>query len=422
MSIPPFPAEQLLQVQLPQWESELLQLKCLVVAIAIPCLIGLPWLLSQRVTKADEKGRQRRYKIPWYAGFLGLFIFLASTVMLVAYLSPYNRYYTRSVFQTPIMTEEECQRVIDMAFAAAERNVIRLSNRDEWSETEEQVMEEPAGWTKLRHKHYPTNDLNLVTDPFTAEDQKWMRHLLDARLAPLLARLYGIPPRSIQADDLFVVRYDAETVRSKLAKHTDGGDISFTIFLNNDFEGGGTQFWNRHTKVPFAHLQSGHVGHLSTFPALLQHEGYPTTSGRRMILVGFLNVLRYDEDGKTPTGLSWWASWGNLNWAMVRIKDTYSETEWTWNALRLQVYRWIVAIQQWHDQWAVHQILPTLIKPEQLPEFLEIMDNATEISSSSRARWLEGQQKSAFLSFLKKWQQNDDYDEGDEEDDVEEEL
>jgi hypothetical protein len=407
--LPPFPAEHMLQTRLPDWEWELLRLKGLLLLAAVLCLLGLPWLLSRKVPKSNDSPVKYKYRIPWYAGVLGLFSFLLTAVALIIHFSPYNnKHHSRSVFQTPIMTEAECQRVIDMAFATAERNIAKLSARgsDELTETEMQILENPAGWRKLRHKHYPTNDLNLVSDPFTTEDQNWLRQIADMRLAPILSRIYGIPPRSIQANDMFVVRYDAETLRSKLAKHTDGGDISFTIFLNNDFEGGGTQFWNRNTKAPFALLQSDKVGHLSTFPALLEHEGYPTTSGRRMILVGFLNVLRHDEDEKTPSGLSWFASWGNLNWAMLRIKDAYSDYDWTWHRLRLKVFHLIHYFDQWQDRHAIHQLKPSLVTHEQLPEFLNVLDNAFDhdtVSRTSRARWLEGQQKKTLLSLLKGW-------------------
>lgn len=433
----PEAAERLLQVDLPHWNHELLRLQVLLLAVSFVWLIGLPLALRRVVKPAPRRSRTRcdttsasrpprtRHRIPWYAGVLGLVGFFATAVALIIFVSPYNVYSSRRVFQVPMLTEAECQHIIDMAFAAAERNVEKLSKRDvaALDEDDEAILEDPPGWQKWRHKDYPTNDLNLVTDPFTADDQDWLRGVADQRLAPLLSRIYGFPARSIQARDMFVVRYDAETLRSKLAKHTDGGDISFTIFLNNEFEGGGTQFWNRYKREPFALLQSDSAGHLSTFPALIQHEGYPTTAGRRMILVGFLDVVRFEADGKTPTGLSLFASWGNVNWVMSRIRDVFANSQWESKKLRLKAYKAISWVEKWHDRLVVHAMAPTLVKQEHVPEFLEVLDKSFNDSDrSTKARWLEGQQKKAFLEFMAELydEEYDDYDERNYDDESEE--
>ena len=132
----------------------------------------------------------------------------------------------RAVYQAPLLTVDECRHIIDMAHAAAERNAEFASKEaakqeflrgagiisrvdDEADDFIQQhqrnnneghvvegrtLLDEPKGWTKDRHTSYPTTDLNLVTDPFTTNDRDFLKKILDARLAPLLERVYGIAP------------------------------------------------------------------------------------------------------------------------------------------------------------------------------------------------------------------------------------
>jgi hypothetical protein len=90
----------------------------------------------------------------------------------------------------------------------------------------------------------------------------------------------------------------------------------------------------------------------------------------------------------------------------------------------------MVWMDKLQDQWSDHKVVPSLVQPEQLPEFLHTLDNAFDYDTSNRtskARWLEGQQKKAFLKFLKHWEEeqgDDDYEEEEEEydEETEEEL
>ena len=92
--------------------------------------------------------------------------------------------------------------------------------------------------------------MNIVTDPFTAEDRKWLAERLNSRLAPLIERSFGIFRGAIRATDIFVVRYDAANGQANLRMHTDGGHVSWNILLNDEFEGGGTRFHDRYVKDP----------------------------------------------------------------------------------------------------------------------------------------------------------------------------
>ena len=122
---------------------------------------------------------------------------------------------------------------------------------------------------------------------------------------------------------MFVVRYD-DGKRTHLTNHTDDASISFNILLDDDFEGGGTRFWNRYLETPFAQVNPTQVGQAVLHSARIKHEGVHISRGTRTILVGFLSVDRIDplvEDQVKSTGLSWFASWGSLNWSTVKFKE-----------------------------------------------------------------------------------------------------
>ena len=139
-------------------------------------------------------------------------MFMISVFWIMLKVSPDNYYTSRGVFESPLFTREECNHLIEMAEDVAKRNYeiaknveseLSLSgNTQQMNETIKGFLKEPVGWQKKRHDSYPTTDLNLVTDPFTKSDRTWIREKLDARLAPTMSRLFGIPPRSIRALDV----------------------------------------------------------------------------------------------------------------------------------------------------------------------------------------------------------------------------
>ena len=122
-------------------------------------------------------------------------------LMTLLYLigqSSNNNLAPRGVWEAPLFSPTECQTVLDMAKAAAQRN------HQLYSDTNKALARDPVGWQKSRHASYPTIDLNLVTDPFTDQDREWLQTLLDKRLAPLLERIYGVVPSAIRANDVSV--------------------------------------------------------------------------------------------------------------------------------------------------------------------------------------------------------------------------
>ena len=91
---------------------------------------------------------------------------------------------------------------------------------------------------------------------------------------------------------IFLVRYDGDR-QASLSKHTDDGSITFSVLLSHGFEGGGTRYWNRfagddldNLGAPFSYILPK-AGMMTTFPAMIQHEGVQTAKGHRYILIGF---------------------------------------------------------------------------------------------------------------------------------------
>ena len=134
----------------------------------------------------------------------------------VLFFSENNLFPSRTILQVPVFTKDECKYIIEMANTAAGRNVENAKKERELLMVEnpgldtvkdttsrdtrihnklhvlDSTLSEPPGWKKGRHNAYPTTDLNLVTDPFTNEDRAWLADRLNARLAPIIERGFGI--------------------------------------------------------------------------------------------------------------------------------------------------------------------------------------------------------------------------------------
>jgi hypothetical protein len=293
-----------------------------------------------------------------------------------------------------------------MAQAAADVNYqaalkLKESSNQPLNSTFKSLLKAPEGWQKTRHAEYPTTDLNLVTDPFTKADRKWLAGMLNRRLSPLIERIYGITPGAIRADDMFVVRYDSQ--QTGLVRHTDFGDISINILLSSDFEGGGTRFWNRLTKKSFATVQPTQVGQVLTHSSQLRHEGLPVSSGIRYILVGFLSVDRMDPFSLESTGLSVFNSWFSVPHWHVKFRSAYglrkdkkAYSKWV-VSLFWYLYRNLMRLG---DKLAPHRHV-NLVEEQNRDAYLASLDQAYE-QQQERAReygkelpkasWFAGQQ------------------------------
>lgn len=420
-----FPGERFLSVHLPDYEKERGQIVIKISIAAILFLIILPYFfatkrvqvdastssikqlpsaLHQPSNKRDKRnGKKERARLqpqnhegandttpngavdtalefsPMVSNVLTLMCIMS--MFIIVFSSQNNLFPARTVLVAPLFTPDECQQIIDMAHAAAERNAngaqeerelllkqnpgltnpqksthahTEFGNESSFADARpklqslDKILRRPPGWKKDRHDMYPTTDLNLVTDGFTDEDRAWLSQRLDARLAPLVERGFGIFRGAIRAADMFVVRYDAvDGGQRSLRKHTDGGHLSFNVLLNDGFEGGGTRyvcdcsvcayltcsnahpelvnafkcfrFHNRADKSYFDVNPS--VGEVLVSNSQISHEGLATTSGTRYILVGFDSIDNQDPFTGKPTNLSLFSSWLNWGWMAVRFKE-----------------------------------------------------------------------------------------------------
>jgi hypothetical protein len=321
-----FGGEEFLDVPLPNYGLASVQMT----AVLTVCACFWFWVRRSLLTVENMKKAAKALvkAIPTMC-MLGVAVlgFLVTGFGLLLVLSPHNYYTPRRVFEAPILNKAECDYIINMAHNAANRTF------EEWDlkrikygrnfKDESEILKDPIGWQKKRHGNYPTTDLNLVTDNFSTEDQEWLGEIMDRRLAPTVSRIFSVPTQSIRANDMFVVRYDGGGQRQAyLKKHTDNVHISFNLLLNDDFKGGGTQFWNRETNEPFAHVHPKRVGQFLVHGSQIKHEGMSVRKGTRYILVGFLAVDNIDPWTGEWTGLSWLESWLNFSWLHVRLKQS----------------------------------------------------------------------------------------------------
>ena len=211
----------------PDYPTERVRLGLLLVLAVVGWTVVIPFIVAKFVLHLNEKNvssenhgsanarsnqnKKREKQQPSSApppadkddgaSLLGLVTAVCSilcflNVVYLVLMSSNNAYAARAVLEAPLLTQEECQHILDLSYEAAERNYVKADN------STPQLLVEPVGWQKSRHTLYQTTDLNLVTDPFTREAREYIGHKLDARLAPLLERVFGVTPRAIRANDV----------------------------------------------------------------------------------------------------------------------------------------------------------------------------------------------------------------------------
>ena len=264
--------------------------------------------------------------IPLTSGWLLLISTLLSVIVGVIcctyYVwthSPHNVQVARGIFEAPLLTTDEVQEWLNIGSQVATRNVqLALEAKKERSSNQsispkyEEFLTTPMGWRKFRQPAYPLTDLQVESDPFTNDELDWIQDKLDKRLAPLLQRIYGVPPSSLLAPGQLLVRYE-QGVHTNIKRHTDDQHLSYNILLSKNFTGGGTKFWNRMTNTSIVHVNPTRIGQVLINTGLIDHEGVPVETGTRFIVVGFISVDRKDRLNQ-PTGLSLYASWLSINW------------------------------------------------------------------------------------------------------------
>ena len=148
-----------------------------------------------------------------------------------------------------------------------------------------------GGWTTMRHKNYPTTDLQLDKIPSLVG-------LVFGTLNTIISKIqesYGLNEEILfDIKDLFVVKYKHDE-QNHLEIHRDTSFISFNILLSNlsDFGGGGTYFEDGIT----THLEQGDI---LIHSGQTKHAGQRITKGVRYILVGFLDI-KVKNEPKTET-------------------------------------------------------------------------------------------------------------------------
>lgn len=137
-----------------------------------------------------------------------------------------------------------------------------------------------SGWTTSRHYAVPTNDIPVHQVPKLLD---WFVPWIEHQVHPLLQEQFQTNQR-FYVHDAFLVRYQSSSANHFLPLHYDESTHSMILALNEDFEGGGTYFYNldHQTVTP-------KTGSLVTFRGdKLLHGGNVVTKGVRYILAVFL--------------------------------------------------------------------------------------------------------------------------------------
>eukprot|EP00633_Aureoumbra_lagunensis_P011281 CAMPEP_0197329476 /NCGR_PEP_ID=MMETSP0892-20130614/5851_1 /TAXON_ID=44058 ORGANISM="Aureoumbra lagunensis, Strain CCMP1510" /NCGR_SAMPLE_ID=MMETSP0892 /ASSEMBLY_ACC=CAM_ASM_000538 /LENGTH=345 /DNA_ID=CAMNT_0042826129 /DNA_START=148 /DNA_END=1182 /DNA_ORIENTATION=+ len=174
-----------------------------------------------------------------------------------------------------------------------------------------------GGWTKHRHRHYPTTDL-----PVSAlEDHEDIEQWIQNQIFPRLATWYRIHDSAwLVLRDLFIVKYSSNGQRG-LAKHRDGCELSFGIALTDGFlhKTAGTYF------PSFGHhINNVQIGELWTHPSLVLHRALPVQDTARYVLVGFVHVRPLWPWYYYRT----WGAWGTTlrEWQQHNEQESYALT------------------------------------------------------------------------------------------------
>ncbi len=173
----------------------------------------------------------------------------------------------------------------------------------------EQYSRREGGWTKARHKAFPTTDI-----PLEAVFGKYshIHAMVDCHILPQIAKNFDLNEEMLQIGEIFICKYEftpptagdavdeerdtatfgsgdsVSMTQTGLGAHKDGTPWSFVLSLNDPasaFEGGGTHF------VAADKTFRGSRGGAVLFSGKNEHRGVPITSGLRYIMTGFINYV-----------------------------------------------------------------------------------------------------------------------------------
>ena len=151
------------------------------------------------------------------------------------------------------------------------------------------------GWSQSRHREYSTTDVDVSLCPLLLE---LCNRILEQKIIPTLAALFGFEVSELGVEDMFVAKYDM-LGQKELREHRDGSELSFVVALNDGFEGGGTNFIDMNAKTmkrKIVLVRPESVGDCVLFCGRHLHSGETITSGVRYILTGFVRVYVEDDD------------------------------------------------------------------------------------------------------------------------------
>lgn len=147
-----------------------------------------------------------------------------------------------------------------------------------------QEAESQNKWTVARHEFYPTTDFVLEAIGFG----EIYKDLIQEYIVPAARYFYGLEGSGWKrpTSEDFMARYTPDT-QSLLALHHDFSDVTALINLSDpsDYTGGGTYF------QLYKATHVGKKGQLTLHPGRVSHRhgGRPVLTGKRYILVSFIN-------------------------------------------------------------------------------------------------------------------------------------
>lgn len=140
------------------------------------------------------------------------------------------------------------------------------------------------GWETTRHAYFPTTDIQIENIKPVFSFMLFFIKTIDK----LISKSYNIKIETIDIREMFIAKYDANRQNS-LDMHIDGSEsnISITILLNNEFEGG---------RLIYADdiISYAEKGDVMIHTKHHKHGVTPVTNGIRYSLVMFLQIKYID--------------------------------------------------------------------------------------------------------------------------------
>ncbi|CAJ0957643.1 unnamed protein product, partial [Mesorhabditis belari] len=173
------------------------------------------------------------------------------------------------VYDYALMSERYCADMID-----------EMETFGQWSDGSHSDNRLTGGYENV-----PTRDIHMNQIGY---ERHWL-YFMNEYVRPMQEKVFiGYFQNPVYSNMMFVVRYRPDE-QASLRPHHDASTYSIDIALNKkdrDYEGGGVRYVRYNCTVP-----ADEIGYTMMFPGRLthMHEGLPTTSGTRYILVSFIN-------------------------------------------------------------------------------------------------------------------------------------